>query len=65
MQAFHFGTFHVKVKRMLLNDKATSLGDLFLTAFDFLVEKLFNVTTVDAYQMIMVLTGLDLEYRLA
>lgn len=65
MQAFHFGTFHVQVKRMLLNDKTTSLGDLLLTAFDFLVEKLFNVTTVDAYQMVMVLAGLDLEYRLA
>ena len=50
---------------MLLNDKAASFGDLILTAFDFLIEKLFNVSTVDAYQMVMVLTGLDLEYRLA
>lgn len=50
---------------MLLNDKASSLGDLFLATFDFFVEKLLDVSTIDADQMVMVLTCLDLEYRLA
>lgn len=65
MRAVRFVALRVKIKRMLPNDKAASLGDLVLTAFNFFIEKLFNASAVNAYQMVMVLTGPDLEYRFA
>ena len=46
---------------MFLNQKATFLRDLVLSGFDFGVVKFFNTTTVNANQMVVMATMVDLE----
>ena len=50
---------------MFLNDEAALLGDLLLAALDFLIDKLFDAATIDAYQVVVVFACLDLEDRFA
>ena len=61
IRAMCFRAFGVKVKCVLLNDKAALFGDFFLSTLDFVVDKFFNPSAVDAYQMVVVVIGLDLE----
>lgn len=65
MRAFHLGAFRVKVERVFLNDKPAFPGDSFLAPFDFLVTKFFNAAAIDTHQMVVVLSGLNLENGLA
>lgn len=65
MRAIRFGAFRIDVERMFLDNETPLLGNLLLAAFDFFVVELFDSTTVDAHEVVVVLPGFDLENRLA
>jgi len=65
IRAFRLGAFGVKIKCVLANDETTFLGNLHLPAFDLGIVEFLDATAVYADQVIMVLSGTQLENRLA
>lgn len=65
IRAVVLGALRVEIKRVILDDKATLLGDGFLAFLDFRVVKLLDPATVDADEMVVMLAVVDLENRLA
>lgn len=61
VQAVLLYAFNVKVERVGVNSESTLLGDLSLTALNLLINELFDAPTVDAYQMVVVVTDLLFE----
>ena len=62
MQAIGANALGVKIHCVCLNDETAFLGDAFLPPFNFFIVKLFDMTAVCAYQMVMVLDSLAFEY---
>jgi len=50
---------------MLGQPEAALLGDAMLTSFDFIVEKFFDATAIQAHQMIMMIALVQLKHCLA
>ena len=65
MRAVRLAAFGVQVKGVFLDEKASVLGDFFLAPFYFFVEKFFDPATIDADQVVVVLSGLDFKHGLA
>jgi hypothetical protein len=65
MWAIGLGAFGVEIKGVLANDEATFLGNPRLPAFDLGIVELLDTTTIDADEMVMVLSRAQFENRLA
>lgn len=65
VRTLRLGALGIEVQGVLLNRKATFLGDLGLPTFDFRIVKLLDTTAIDAYQVIVVLPGIHFENGLA
>ena len=61
MRAVFLDALNVEVKCVGVNSESTLLGDLSLTALNFLINEFFDTPAVDAYQMVVVVTDLLFE----
>ena len=65
MRAVRLAAFGVQVEGVFLDEKAAVLGDFFLAPFYFFDEKFFDPATIDADQVVVVLSSLDFKHGLA
>ena len=65
MRTVRLGAFGIQIKRVLANDETAILGNLRLPAFDLSIVEFLDPAAVDTDQVIMVLSGAQLEDRLA
>ena len=56
-----FVAFSIEVKCMLLDDEPAFLRNAFLPAFDLFVDEFLDASAIDAYEMVMMLAGFELE----
>jgi hypothetical protein len=60
MGAIGFGAVGVKAQGVIAQLKATGFGDCALPLFDFRIDKLFDMPTVQANQVVVVITFVEL-----
>ena len=63
MRALFVEALRVKIKRVFTNQKTALLGDFFLSPLDFCVDKLFDVTAINANKVIVVRSGFQFKNR--
>lgn len=59
--ASRFVALRIEIQRVLLNDEASVACNPFLPTFDFFVDEFLNASAIDAYEMVMMLAGLEFE----
>ena len=63
MRAILLGTAPIQSQRMLIERKAAFLGDQMLALLDLFIKKLFHPPAIEANQMVMMRTMVELKDR--
>ena len=65
MRTWFFGAIGINIQRVLMNTKTTLVGGFVLKLLNFLITKFFDMTTLQAHNMVMMAAFIQLKYRLA
>ena len=60
MRAGRFGAINIQMQGVVLDGEPAFSCDISLAAFDFFIEKLFDMTALDADQMIVMIADIEL-----